>query len=276
MPRPPPRPLFFPLYSGPHERRSRVPFLPGRPRSRRRPARGAPRPRGAPARPRQQPVVAPGSGLVRAVRRGLRRRVRRGAGPPPRLRPRRGADPADPGPPGRAGRPRRAGRHHRLPRLRLPRPPRPREAARPHPALRRRQLRAGTARRPRAARRVELARHDDVGRGLRERLALARPLPRARLRGPTRPGEGRLRAPDQARRHPPRDRVGDPQPAALRHPHRERELRRGLRGELPRGRPLAGRRGGDARGAPRRGRGREPRRQARAPGHPARLGSRRS
>ena len=56
----------------------------------------------------------------------------------------------------------------------------------------------------------------------------------------------------------------DPQPAALRHPHRERELRRGLRGELPRGRPLAGRRGGDARGPPRRGRGGQPRRQARA------------
>ena len=65
------------------------------------------------------------------------------------------------------------------------------------------------------------------------------------------------RAPDHARRHPPRARVGDPQPRALRDPHRQRQLRRRLRGELPRGRPLAGRRGGDAGrppgGAPRPG-----------------------
>ena len=45
--------------------------------------------------------------------------------------------------------------------------------------------------RPRAARRVELARDDDVGRGLRERLALAGPLPRPRLGGPPRARQGR-------------------------------------------------------------------------------------
>ena len=60
---------------------------------------------------------------------------------------------------------------------------------------------------------------------------------------------------------------------ALRHPHRQRQLRRRLRGELPRRRPLAGGRGGDARGPRRRGRRRQPRQQAGPPRDPAGLGA---
>ena len=53
------------------------------------------------------------------------------------------------------------------------------------------------------------------------------------------------------RRHPPRPRVGDPQPQALRHPRRQRELRRRLRGLVPGGRPLPGGGARHARGPPR-------------------------
>src|SRR5262249_767057 len=76
---------------------------------------------------------------------------------------------------------------------------------------------------------------------------------------------------DRARRHPLRAGVGGREQAALRDPHRQRELRGGLRGLLPRRPAQPGRRRGDA-GGPARVRGvGEPRAPPAAPCHPSRL-----
>ena len=154
----------------------------------------------------------------------------------------------------RIGRPRAlpgTGRHHRLPGLRLLRAPGPRRAAGPH--------RCGTSTSRTARRRredleqpgrLELARDDDVRGGLRERHAVDRLLPRRRLGGAPRAGEGaasmRRVTHDDIRRGLEWV-VREPQ--ALRHPHRQRELRRRLRGLLPAGRALAGGGAGHARRA---------------------------
>ncbi len=170
---------------------------------------------------------------------GLRAPVRRGgaprAGPLPGVRADRGPDPAHPGAALRRRRPSPAGGS---------RSPSSTRASSPTPTSRRRATGSAdswtSTTRRHAARdlsqpgRIELARHDDVGRGLRERPALERALPRPRLRGRPRPGQGRHRATDQARRHPPRARLGGSQPPPVRHPGGERELRRRLRGLVPR------------------------------------------
>ena len=173
----------------------------------------------------------------------------------------------------RCGRPLpRAGRHHRLPRFGLLRPPRPRGAAQPRHQVRRRHRPPRRLPAHPPARRIELARDDDLRRRVRERHALGRPLPGPRLRGERRPREGGHGAADHAREHPPRPRMGRAKPGALRHPDLQRLLRRRLRSLVSLRRPLAGRREGDPRGDPRRrGRG-KPRPFGGAPGPSPGLG----
>ena len=101
---------------------------------------------------------------------------------------------------------------HRVPRLRLLRAPRPRDAARPHPRLRRPD-RPRTQPHHRARRR--LARHHDHRRLRRQRIPLERPLPRDRPGGRARP----------ARRGP-----GGP------HPREGCDSRPGVAARAPRGR----------------------------------------
>ena len=149
---------------------------------------------------------------------------------------------------------------------RVLRPSRSRRAERPHRPVRGHHQLAAAARGHRAARRLELARHDDLGRRLRERPSLERLLPRRRLRGAARAGQGRAHEPHPARQHPARPRLGDPQPRAVRHPHRQRELRRRLRGVLPAPtgcpRPRSAPRAAGSSSAPRSGN------QGHLPGHP--------
>ena len=145
-----------------------------------------------------------------------------------------GGDPPDAGADRGPRRVPRARGHHRVPRRRLLRPSRPRRAPGPHRPVRRHHQRAAAPRGHRAAGQLQLARNDDLRGRVRERPPLQRLLPRRRLRGAPGAREGRPHEPHPAREHPPRTGLGDPQPPALRHPDRERQLRRRLRGLLPR------------------------------------------
>ncbi len=221
--------------------------MPGLPRGSPRAGDGGVRRRSGPRRD-EHARVASGAGALRRLRGPLRRGRRAPPGPSSgarRLPPR---DPADAAPARGPRRVPRARRHHRLPRRRLLRPPGPGRSRGSDPPLRGHHEPPRPSRGPQPAGRVELARHDDVGGRVRRRPPVGGPLPRDRLGGPARPGQVRLRPPHHPRRHPPRPRVGDPQPEALRHPRRQRELRRRLPGLVPGGRPFPGRRARHPRG----------------------------